>query len=278
MANQKPTVFICTPHGEKVTPAFNRHIMEMQNASLDYLYMQAEVETLIVGLARNMLVEISQQHDADVILFIDNDVLVPPHAHTLIDRALERGIVSGIYFARRPPYTPQIFNLAEGKAFEEQQLYWPSMEIPDPEKSLTEADAVGFGCVAVRMDVFISMVEYHVKKFEYASDLLMEEARKSPNKNLESIAFIVKHLSPWFEFLNKRGEDIYFCERAIEAGHTVWVDPSVMCLHMGDIPIGVEHFTYLKENDLINIIEPVDAGHQPADSSQATKEVEEVSS
>ena len=262
----KPNVFVCTPHGEKVAPAFNRSLMEMQNANLDYTYMMAEVETIIIGLARNMLVTIAKDHKADIILFVDNDVLIPPHAHILIARALERGMCSGVYFARRPPYTPQIYKLAKGEEYEREALYWPLMEIPPDEEGLFEADAVGFGCIAIRIDVFEKLVQYHESKFKDAGKLIRDHATE--DNNFENIAFIVERLSPWFEFLNKRGEDIYFCERAREAGVTVWVDPSVKCLHLGEVVLGADHFNYLIEHDLIKVVEPVGGGHNPATSEE----------
>lgn len=270
----KPNVFVCTPHGEKVSPSFNRNLMEMQNTSLDYLYMMAEVESIIVGLARNMLVNIAKDHKADVVLFIDNDVLVPPNTHQIIARALERGVCSGMYFARRPPYTPQIFKLAEGEEYEKDALYWPLMDIPPDNEGLFEADAIGFGCVAIRIDVFETLVQYHESKFKAAGDLIRSKATE--DNNFESIAFIVERLSPWFEFLNKRGEDIYFCERAREAGITIWVDPTVKCLHLGEIPLGIDHFMYLKDNNLIRMVEPIGSPHTPQTNEDPVEEVVSV--
>ncbi len=52
---------------------------------------------------------------------------------------------------------------------------------------------------------------------------------------------IVKEIpEPWFYFATfpngqtLKGEDAWFCERAIEAGFEVWVDPTIKVGHLGD--------------------------------------------
>src|SRR3990172_10345065 len=109
---------------------------------------------MIVGKARNMIAELFlQQPNVDVIWFVDDDVFVPLHAGQLIDQAMQLGIVSGVYFARRPPYTPQIYRAARepnllGK-------YWPIIDYPT--NGMMVVDAVGGGCLAIKKDVLTTM-------------------------------------------------------------------------------------------------------------------------
>lgn len=47
---------------------------------------------------------------------------------------------------------------------------------------------------------------------------------------------------PWFEFSDKMGEDMYFCEEAKRRGFSIYLDFDVQCRHLASIPVGYEHF------------------------------------
>lgn len=236
-------VFVCTPHGRPLDPRVFQNLLAMQQEALHYEWMYAEVDTIIVGKARNMLVDISTPHDPDVLFFIDDDVLVPPFAHVLIEQALQYGIVGGLYVARAAPYTPQIFEIATQEEYKEANAYWPLLEWPN---EMFEVDAIGFGCTAIRADVFARMKEFHTPRF-----ILAAEAVRKALGDKSEIANLVSRLSPWFEFLNSKGEDMYFCERAKEAGQKIYANPAVVCYHLGTVPLGIEHFTYLRNDGQI---------------------------
>jgi len=236
-------VFICTPHGRPLDPKVFQSLLAMQQQALEYEWMYVEVDTIIVGKARNMIVDTAIPNDPDVLFFVDDDVLVPMHAHILIEQALQYGIIGGIYVARGVPYTPQIFTLATEDEYKHRKMYWPFIEWPS---EIFEVDAIGFGCVAIRADVFQRMKEFHEPKFQMAADAV----RKVLGDKSE-IANVVQYLSPWFEFLNAKGEDLYFCERAAEAGFKVYANPMVTCYHIADIPLGLEHFKYLQDSGQI---------------------------
>jgi GT2 family glycosyltransferase len=74
--------------------------------------------------------------------------------------------------------------------------------------NIFKVDAVGFGCCLIKASVF---------------------------RNLAP---------PWFVYDvgKNKGEDIYFCEKAREAGYEIWVDPSVRPRHLGVSEVGIEHF------------------------------------
>jgi GT2 family glycosyltransferase len=58
-------------------------------------------------------------------------------------------------------------------------------------------------------------------------------------------ASVFRNLAPpWFVYDvgKNKGEDIYFCEKARDAGYEIWVDPSVRPRHLGVSEVGIEHF------------------------------------
>ena len=231
---------VCVPNGELVRPEFSRALTGMEVATPQVQFMHVEVDSMIIGKARNVLAATAKSLTPvpDVLFFVDNDVILPAHAGRLIEEALAYGIVSGLYFNRHPPYTPQVYTLAKEPEFE--GMYWPDLEFPAD--GIEERDAAGAGCLAVSRHVFDTLAEFHVPIFQ-------ELSQHAPTFHLRHA---IARLSPYFEFLDARGEDMYFCERAREAGFKIWVDFGVRCGHLGVIEINESHFKYLVDNNLIH--------------------------
>lgn len=242
-------VAICTPHGGKVLPEYYRHVLTMQNNSLGHTFFHMEVDLMIIGKARNILVtETLSRTEAEVLWFLDNDVMIPPHAGVIIDQALKYGIVSGLYFNRHTPYTPQAYMLSTHP--DERGLYEPLMKYP--EKGIMMVDAVGAGCLAVSRKIIEEMGTAHAVRLKHAEGLLEHKLRNDgkARKEYEWLMTYVRTLSPWFEFLDQKGEDFYFCERARELGHPIFLNVEVKCIHLGTLGFGEGHFKYLIDNDL----------------------------
>lgn len=55
---------------------------------------------------------------------------------------------------------------------------------------------------------------------------------------------------PWFEFSDKMGEDMYFCQEAKKVGYPIILDADIKCRHMATIEIGEEHFQAHKAKGL----------------------------
>ena len=245
-------IAILTPHGGSVPPDYYRNILVMQNETLQHKFFHVEIDMQIIGKARNQLVTAARTISPDVAWFIDNDVLIPPNAGTMLDKVLELGIVSGLYFSRRPPYTPQMYRHASEEQYQGHgtPLYWPILEYPE---GMMVVDAVGGGCLAVRMDVFAALEKSQQEEEEQLTAVRTRLIEAAPDL-ASDIQALYNHrfpLSPWFEFLDKKGEDMYFCERAREIGYTIWVDTTVKCQHLSPIPIDETHFRYLMEHNMI---------------------------
>lgn len=243
-------VAVCIPHAEKVKPQFYRAFFQMQNNFRQHAFVFCEIDMTIIGKARNELVHTARQGKPEVLWFLDDDVIVPPHAGVLIDQALELNIVSGLYFNRRPPFTPQFYTKAsELPGTGMSQLYWPALEYPP---GLAPYDAVGGGCLAVKAEVFKVLEERHLEDRKYIErvthDLGADMGHPSYVYEAATLLEDYPNLSPWFEFLDKKGEDLYFCEKAKAAGYTVWGNSDVKCQHLAEIPIEEAHFLHLKNS------------------------------
>lgn len=233
------SVAICTPHGSLAVPDYYRCVMAMQHQFPQHSFMHVEVDSVVISKARNTLVSAGLSVTADVLWMIDDDTLIPPDAGVLVDQAVQLGVVSGVYFNRRPPFTPQVYKVAEEPEF--LGAYWPLLEYP--KTGLRKEDAFGAGCICFRPDVFRKLTEYWTPIFKEAGGLL--------EKSFPSVARIVTNLSPWFEFLERKGEDMYICERIREAGMDLWVNWDVKCAHRASVDIAEEHFTFLRDNNRI---------------------------
>lgn len=75
-------------------------------------------------------------------------------------------------------------------------------------RGLQEVDAIGFGFMLVAVEV--------LRKME----------------------------RPWFEFSDKMGEDMYFCEQAKKLGYTILLDGDLICRHLTVTEVGPEHYEW----------------------------------
>ena len=238
-------VALCTPHGGSVIPDYYRAVLEMQSAWPQHQFIQIEVDMMIVGKARNVLVATALPLKPEVIFWVDNDTLIPPNAGILIEQAIQLGVVSGVYYNRRNPYTPQIYIKAVEPEYKGK--YWPDVDIPDV--GMVRRDAVGAGCLVMREDIFAKLEAAWIPRRDAAARAIREFD--------PGIADIVELLSPWFEFLDRKGEDLYICERLADIGQDVWVNCDVQCKHLSLIPIERAHFRFLLDSGILKKGTPV---------------------
>ncbi len=248
-------VALCVPHGGKIEPEFNRRVMTMQGQFMQHTFIHTEIDLMIIGKARNVLVEeVLSKSAAEVLWFLDNDVLIPPHAGVLIEQALQYNIVSGLYFNRHTPYTPQIYKLSQYSG--EEGLYESIVDYPD--QGFLKVDAVGAGCLAIKREVLEAMRDSHLAKTADTRELLEGaiNGAPKPSRALQWVLRYAETLSPWFEFLDQKGEDFYFCERAADNNFMIWANIDVKCEHRGSLDIQEGHFKYLLDQGLLVRLDP----------------------
>ena len=160
-----------------------------------------EISSLIYT-SRDNLVQKAISIDADALLFLDSDMIFPADTLERMLAHLEAGkdIVSGLYFMRRAPFAPVLFDKLEedktGAIISHKLEHLPKSKEP------FEVAGIGMGCCIIRKTVLL--------------DVLMNEFA-------------------WFAPYNGIGEDLAFCVRARKCGYKIWCDPTISLGHIGQL-------------------------------------------
>ena len=153
---------------------------------------------------RNSLLGQAIDGGFDRVIWFDSDMTFGPEVWDYLMEDLDHGfgIVSGLYFKRRNPFTPVILktcdiaNRDDGKIEPISEVY-----LDYPEDSLFDIAACGFGCVA--MDV---------------------QTAKAITDRFGRYLFMP---------INGFGEDLSFCLRARAAGQRIFCDSRAKLGHVG---------------------------------------------
>ena len=167
----------------------------------------AIIERLRIDEARNKLVKMAIDGDADYLFFIDDDNPVPPDT---LEKFLEddKDIVMAPVLRRGAPY--EICCYRKGEVLVEE-----GKEICDYEfikgfkEDLEQVDAGGMACVLIKREVF-------KKVYEDTDGFPFQPMNEVVNGQRRTM-----------------GEDVAFCERAKSAGFEIWVDTRVRPVHLG---------------------------------------------
>lgn len=207
---------IAIPCMDLVHVQFMRSLLMLNTNGHEICYEM--VSGSLIYSARNQLLESAKKVKADRILWFDSDMQIPTDALQRLSKDIDDGceIVSGLYFKRKPPFTPVVYRECYVQRTEEGLLLPTATEYSDyPKDSLFEVAAFGFGCVMMTVE---------------AASKVTDELGLAP-------------FMPAAGF----GEDLSFCMRAHHVGLHLWCDSRVKCGH-----IGYKTFTekdYRGEND-----------------------------
>lgn len=162
---------------------------------------------------RNSLIAYALDNDFDRVLWFDSDMTFGPDALVYLNEDMDNGfdVVSGLYFKRKPPYTPVLFKSCDLVKLDDGLLN-PVNEIylDYPEQSIFEIAACGFGCVMMNMAAVRKIVD------QFGKMLFMPVA-----------GF---------------GEDLSFCIRARNTGVRIWCDSRVKLGHVGEMVFNEEYY------------------------------------
>ena len=225
-------IALLTPFGHYNTvPRHQRHVSAMQASMREHTFVHVEVDMNVVHKARNMLVDMIPD-DVDVAWWVDSDVLLPANAPLLMHYLSDKSpVVSGLYVSRNGPNLPQAYTLASNSG----HAYLPIVNIPNEP---TYVDAVGLGCLVMYTKVFLDLSVAWQKRLRVMNTWLKRQT-SCPDLEMVSLAM---GLSPYFEFLNKVGEDFYFCERLRDIGIRPLLVPEVSCTHVGYADFTRDHY------------------------------------
>lgn len=167
-----------------------------------------------IDMARAYLVEEAlEKTNADVLVFIDHDIIFQPHQVELLAEHCisgEYAILGGAYCARRPR---GILTCTPMKSVEKIEFYKPG---------LYPAEHVPMGFTAIRRDVFRTMADY------------------LPYLN----TFMGRKVHPFFAHETSHdayyGEDVSFCRFARRLTFQIGIDAEPRIFHRGSYDYAVE--------------------------------------
>jgi len=168
---------------------------------------------MFTPVAREEAAEEAVKGDFDYLFMIDDDMICPDDLFLRLQKH-DVDIVAPLAFTRNPPYHPVIYASVEGWDNVSNVDYFMNNVVKNyPKDSLVECDAVGFGSVLIKVDVF-------------------RKVRK-----------------PYFKSTCGTGEDILFCYKARKHNARVFVDTSTKLGHLSHPPVITEEFAknYWKE-------------------------------
>lgn len=218
-----PTLAICIPSSGDVPSEFAQDLMEMSGvlgacvANDNYFsnYVDIWVRGTYVHSARQQLAEKAMDVGADYVLWLDDDMRFPKD---LAIRLLARNeAIVGVNYSTRKG-APCEFT-AISRITGDDGTPSKRCETLNDSTGLEPVEAIGFGAVLIRADVF--------------------RALHDPNGPD----------GPWFWYrwmpeLNQQvGEDVYFCELVRKAGFTIYVDHDLSheVAHIGKFGYRCEH-------------------------------------
>lgn len=186
-------ILIAIPSMDYVPAVFSQSLAMLQLTGECAVAMQ--VGSLVYD-SRDKLAKKAIEMDADLVFWLDSDMIFEPNVLVNMVKTLEENnldFLSGVYYRRREPYTPVLFKemgMFEGKSW--------TTEFEEIPTELFEVGACGFGCVLMRAEMLLS---------------------------------VVSRFGEIFYPINRAGEDISFCWRARECGYKLIADPSIKLGH-----------------------------------------------
>lgn len=191
---------IAVPAMDMVHTDFMRSAVGLQHrGETQFTFSQAS----LVYDGRNLLANMAIDGDFDRVLWLDSDMLFEPDLEERLHRDLDEGkeMVSALYFSRKPPLRPVVYrDIAMDIVGEGRQMPRADSFLDYPEASVFPVAGCGFGACMMTTE-------------------LLREVR-----DRYGLPF-----SPMPGF----GEDLSFCLRVKELGHTMWCDSRIAVGHVG---------------------------------------------
>lgn len=151
-----------------------------------------------VGESRNRLAEYAIKIGAEYLLFIDDDVIIPPNCYNKLIYWANEGydVVSGVYYSKQIPPQPLIYR-GRGNGYLSK---WKVGDI------IKDADGVGMGLILIKTDVFKKISK------PWFFSVVGEKDKKA---------------NTWVSM----DESLYFCDKLKEANIKILVDTSIQAIH-----------------------------------------------
>ena len=200
-------ILVAIPCFDKPEVSFIESLIGLFGTSSEHSFSVQFATSSLIYDARNGLSERAIKAGCDAVLWLDADMSFKPDVFEMLIDDLMSGkdIVSGLYFNRRPPFKPAIFEQCDIKSIGENELYPLTRYVQHIPDETFEIEACGFGCVLMRTEVLQNVAQNFGLGF-----------------------------SPLVGF----GEDLSFCYRAKKIGYKIWCNPNAILGHTAHIVIG----------------------------------------
>jgi hypothetical protein len=213
--------------------------------ALDFAPLNEKKRNQITDGNRNRMTRNFMKSQAEWLLMIDDDTVLPEKAVTNLLRTGKK-FVAGLYYNPNPPKNPIAYvRNPEGVGYYALYGWTPG--------SLIEVDSVGMGCTLIHKDVFRAILEgYDVVSRPNGS--LMPLQKSAFVEGVQPTRYIglpdifvsegwmytkVRPLEeddnrmwPFYSMEYGRTEDHHFCEMAATVGFKPWVDTTINCGHI----------------------------------------------
>jgi hypothetical protein len=200
----KKKIFVAVPTMGSITdgqPRVLRNLEKRYGDEIEFVYPKETVRRMFHDYARNAMVEEFLESDADILWFLDSDIVPPVHVLDLVTLHGDKWMVAGapypIFICPKEGDSPQVviavFNGTDGKGLCPTKI---------PYDSTAYVDGLATGCLFIKREVFSQLKKPY---FEFIFD---QESRQI-----------------------REGEDLGFCRRMREMGHKFFVDYSMVCKH-----------------------------------------------
>lgn len=216
-------ITVCVPCQSQVSAYFAYDLAQLMSFTASHYVQPGVIGGLGLGIqvgtyvhtARQMMAQAALDNDSDYLLFIDSDMRFPPDA--LIQLLVHQLPMVGVNYVARM-YPPRFIAVKTVADIDDPEQRGVLLETLPESTGLEQVDAVGFGMVLIRRDVF--------------------DALPRPKEH-----------GPWWWYTwmpvhgSQIGEDVYFCRAVGEAGFDIMVDHdlSKQIKHVGDEQYTLEH-------------------------------------
>jgi GT2 family glycosyltransferase len=189
---------------------------------------------MFVADARNTAADHALEQGMDYVLFIDDDMVIKPDSRLFTNLIKhDKDITVPLFFHRRQPYAPLIFK----RKVRAGGAYTTFDNIMDYGKGLIRVDGAGCGVMLIKTEVF--------KKLD----------------------------KPYFKHSDDVGEDLYFCNKAVNAGFKIYCDTSLEVGHIGDPEVSWES-TYRQYEASSKLLMKQKADRDSANAAKLVKKVD----
>lgn len=202
-------VFVAIPTQGTTTDLIHfalRQYQEEYKDSVELVFPKKCIQRKFHDFARNGLVEDFLESDADILWFIDSDVVPPPHALDLVSKYSDFWDLAGCpypVFMSVPGYKgPQIVFTV----YKRDETGMHASKVPT--EGTEFVDGLGTGCMFIKRDVF-EKLEKPYFEFKYRKD----------------------------DMMITEGEDLGFCRKVSDLGYKFFIDYSMVCKHYKTIDL-----------------------------------------